>query len=67
MIQPTAEYPTEDHPPETPNPIDHVGLVITDNRDGTISTVEGNTDDAVQIKTRSTNKVVGYGYPDYAK
>jgi cell wall-associated NlpC family hydrolase len=45
--------------------IDHVGLVIKDNHDGTIRTVEGNTDNAVKIRTRSTDSVVGYGYPDY--
>ncbi|WP_329252915.1 CHAP domain-containing protein [Actinoallomurus sp. NBC_01490] len=45
--------------------IDHVGLVIRDNHDGTIRTVEGNTDDAVKIRTRGTDSVVGYGYPDY--
>ncbi|GAA4629018.1 hypothetical protein GCM10023196_047880 [Actinoallomurus vinaceus] len=47
--------------------IDHVGLVIKDNHDGTIQTVEGNTDDAVKIRTRSTSSVVGYGYPEYAQ
>lgn len=47
--------------------IDHVGLVIKDNHDGTIQTVEGNTDDAVKIRTRSTGQVVGYGYPEYAQ
>jgi CHAP domain len=46
--------------------IDHVGLVVKDNHDGTIQTVEGNTDDAVKIRTRSASTVVGYGYPDYA-
>jgi CHAP domain-containing protein len=45
--------------------IDHVGLVVKDNHDGTIRTVEGNTDDAVKLRTRSTGTVVGYGYPDY--
>jgi hypothetical protein len=45
--------------------IDHVGLVVRDNHDGTIRTVEGNTDNAVRIRTRSTDYVVGYGYPDY--
>jgi hypothetical protein len=46
--------------------IDHVGIVIKDNHDGTITTVEGNTDDAVRIRTRDTSSVVGYGYPEYA-
>ncbi|MCO5970517.1 CHAP domain-containing protein [Actinoallomurus soli] len=45
--------------------IDHVGLVVKDNHDGTIQTVEGNTDDAVKVRTRNTSTVVGYGYPDY--
>jgi hypothetical protein len=47
--------------------IDHVGLVIKDNHDGTIQTVEGNTDNAVKIRTRSTDSVVGYGYPEYGQ
>jgi hypothetical protein len=47
------------------NDIDHVGLVIKDDHDGTIQTVEGNTDDAVRVRTRSTASVVGYGYPEY--
>jgi hypothetical protein len=46
--------------------IDHVGMVIKDNHDGTIQTVEGNTDNAVKIRTRNTSAVVGYGYPQYA-
>jgi hypothetical protein len=47
--------------------IDHVGLVVKDNGNGTISTVEGNTDNAVKEKVRDKSEVVGYGYPDYAK
>ncbi|MEV0405613.1 CHAP domain-containing protein [Actinoallomurus sp. NPDC050550] len=47
--------------------IDHVGLVIKDNHDGTIQTVEGNTDNAVKVRTRNTSAVVGYGYPEYAQ
>jgi surface antigen len=47
--------------------IDHVGLVTKVNDDGTVNTVEGNISDAVVSKVRSTDKVVGYGYPDYAK
>jgi hypothetical protein len=46
--------------------IDHVGMVIKDNHDGTIQTVEGNTDNAVKIRTRDVSSVVGYGYPEYA-
>ncbi|MFL6056278.1 MAG: hypothetical protein ACJ72W_25765 [Actinoallomurus sp.] len=40
-------------------------MVIKDNPDGTIQTSEGNTDNAVKIRTRSTDNVVGYGYPEY--
>ncbi|MDL4819866.1 CHAP domain-containing protein [Actinomadura opuntiae] len=47
--------------------IQHVGMVVKDNEDGTIQTVEGNTGNSVQVKERSTDDVVGYGYPDYAK
>ncbi len=48
--------------------IQHVGLVIKDNGNGTIQTVEGNTNGGeVAIKTRPTSEVVGYGYPAYAK
>ncbi|NDU72238.1 CHAP domain-containing protein [Actinomadura sp. DSM 109109] len=45
--------------------IRHVGMVIKKIDDGTIETVEGNTGNAVRVKERSTNVVVGYGYPDY--
>lgn len=45
--------------------IDHVGLVMKDDHDGTIETVEGNTDDSVEIRTRDVSSVVGYGYPEY--
>ncbi|NDU77036.1 CHAP domain-containing protein [Actinomadura sp. DSM 109109] len=47
--------------------IDHVGLVVKDNGNGTITTIEGNTDNAVQKKVRDKSEVVGYGYPDYAR
>jgi hypothetical protein len=47
--------------------IEHVGMVIKDNGDGTIKTVEGNTDNSVMTRERSEDQVVGYGYPDYAK
>ena len=47
--------------------IEHVGMVVKDNGDGTIKTVEGNTDDSVMDRERSEDQVVGYGYPDYAK
>jgi CHAP domain len=45
--------------------IDHVGMVVKDNHNGTIQTVEGNTDNAVKIRTRDVSSVVGYGYPQY--
>jgi hypothetical protein len=47
--------------------IDHVGLVIKKLGGGRIKTIEGNTNDAVTKQVRSTDQVVGYGYPDYAK
>ncbi|WP_433478773.1 CHAP domain-containing protein [Spirillospora sp. CA-142024] len=47
--------------------IDHVGIVVKDNGDGTIRTVEGNTGNAVHNKVREKSQVVGYGYPDYAR
>ena len=45
--------------------IDHVGMVMKDNGNGTIQTIEGNTDNAVKIRTRDASSVVGYGYPEY--
>ena len=47
--------------------IDHVGLVVKDNGDGTIETIEGNANNEVEHRQRSTDLVAGYGYPDYAK
>ncbi|WP_051466977.1 CHAP domain-containing protein [Actinomadura oligospora] len=48
--------------------IQHVGMVIKDNGDGTVKTVEGNTDgNSVAVKTRPDSTIVGYGYPDYAR
>jgi hypothetical protein len=47
--------------------IDHVGLVVKANGNGTIQTVEGNTSNAVMVRERSVGSVVGYGYPHYAK
>ena len=44
----------------------HVGMVIEDNGDGTVKTVEGNTGNAVRVRERSERSIVGYGYPDYA-
>ncbi|MFB4313198.1 CHAP domain-containing protein [Actinomadura sp. 21ATH] len=49
------------------NSIEHVGLVVKDNGDGTVDTVEGNTGNAVKEKTRQKSQIVGYGYPDYRK
>ncbi|GAA3688345.1 hypothetical protein GCM10022224_062130 [Nonomuraea antimicrobica] len=49
------------------NDIQHVGFVLKDNQDGTISTVEGNTGNGkVEERVRPKSQVVGYGYPDYA-
>ncbi|WP_141577174.1 CHAP domain-containing protein [Actinomadura sp. WMMA1423] len=45
--------------------IQHVGMVVEEIDDGTIEAVEGNTDNAVRVKERSKDSVVGYGYPDY--
>ncbi|TYC11231.1 CHAP domain-containing protein [Actinomadura syzygii] len=45
--------------------IRHVGMVIKKVDDGTIEAVEGNTGNAVRVRTRSADDVVGYGYPDY--
>ncbi|MEW9550255.1 CHAP domain-containing protein [Nonomuraea sp. NPDC050783] len=47
--------------------INHVGFVVKDNRDGTISTIEGNTGNGkVEERVRPKSQVVGYGYPEYA-
>ena len=47
--------------------IQHVGFVVKDNGDGTISTIEGNTGNGkVEQRIRPTSQVVGYGYPSYA-
>ncbi|MGW4793864.1 CHAP domain-containing protein [Nonomuraea sp. NPDC004297] len=49
------------------NDIQHVGFVVKDNQDGTISTVEGNTGNGkVEERVRPKSQVVGYGYPSYA-
>ncbi|MEU8305868.1 CHAP domain-containing protein [Actinomadura sp. NPDC048955] len=45
--------------------VEHVGIVVKDNHDGTINTIEGNTGDAVKKKVRDTSTVAGYGYPEY--
>ncbi len=44
--------------------IDHVGLVKSVVNDNTIKTIEGNISNAVVSKTRTEDKIVGYGYPD---
>ncbi|MEU8322153.1 CHAP domain-containing protein [Nonomuraea sp. NPDC048881] len=47
--------------------IQHVGFVVKDNQDGTISTIEGNTGNGkVEERVRPKSQVVGYGYPQYA-
>lgn len=47
--------------------IRHVGFVVKDNGNGTISTIEGNTGNGrVEERVRSKSDVVGYGYPEYA-
>ncbi|MEU7829946.1 MULTISPECIES: CHAP domain-containing protein [unclassified Nonomuraea] len=46
--------------------IDHMGLVKKDNRDGTITAIEGNTGNGkVEERVRPKSDVVGYGYPQY--
>ncbi|TMR91780.1 CHAP domain-containing protein [Nonomuraea basaltis] len=47
--------------------INHMGFVVKDNQDGTISTIEGNTGNGrVEERVRPKSEVVGYGYPSYA-
>ncbi|RSN71328.1 CHAP domain-containing protein [Actinomadura sp. WAC 06369] len=46
--------------------IDHVGIVEKDNGDGTVSTIEGNSNNAVEERVRDKGQIVGYGYPEYA-
>ena len=53
---------------------EHVGIVVSVNNDGTISTIEGNTSDqdysnggTVAKKTRNTSLVYGYAKPPYTK
>lgn len=45
--------------------IQHVGIV-TGVKDGKINTIEGNTENKVELRTRSASQIVGYGYPEYA-
>lgn len=44
---------------------DHVGVVEAVNRDGSITTIEGNAGDEVKRKVRFSTDVQGYGYPAY--
>lgn len=45
--------------------IRRVGMVVRKVDDDTIEAVEGNTGNAVRIKERSADGIVGYGYPGY--
>ncbi|WP_051713487.1 CHAP domain-containing protein, partial [Spirillospora albida] len=45
--------------------IDHVGLVTKVNRNGTVTTVEGNVSDKVMVRTRTMGTIVGFGHPKY--
>ena len=45
--------------------IDHVGVVEAVHSNGTITTIEGNTSDACQRRTRNSSCIVGYGRPSY--
>jgi hypothetical protein len=44
---------------------DHVGLVEAVNSDGTVTTIEGNTGDAVRRQVRKRNVILGFGRPNY--
>ncbi|MFS2292306.1 MAG: CHAP domain-containing protein [Actinomadura sp.] len=43
----------------------HIGIVTRQINDTTVEAIEGNSDNAVRVKQRSTSTVVGYGYPEY--
>ncbi|MDT0479856.1 MULTISPECIES: peptidoglycan-binding protein [Streptomyces] len=45
--------------------IDHVGVVEAVHSNGTITTIEGNTSDKCQRRSRNSACVVGYGRPSY--
>lgn len=47
--------------------ISHVGIVLKVNGNGTLTTIEGNRQDALQQGTRDTSYVAGYGYPAKVK
>lgn len=62
-----------DFPGDGVNRISHVGIVTAVNADGSVNTIEGNTDERggrtggkVMRKTRSVG-IVGYGVPAYTK
>jgi hypothetical protein len=44
---------------------DHVGLVEVVNSDRTVTTIEGNTGDAVRRQIRKRNVILGFGRPNY--
>ncbi|MEV0595884.1 CHAP domain-containing protein [Nonomuraea cavernae] len=47
--------------------INHVGFVVKDNGNGTLTTIEGNTGNGkVEERVRPKWQVAGYGYPQYA-
>ena len=46
--------------------VDHVGIVESVNRDGSINTIEGNTSNNKVERRRRTGDIVGYGRPNYA-
>jgi surface antigen len=63
-----------DFPGDGVNRISHVGVVEQVNADGSITTIEGNTDEAggrtggkVMRKVRRGPSIVGYGMPDYSE
>jgi hypothetical protein len=45
--------------------IDHVGVVEACHSDGTVTTIEGNTDDRCLRRRRSPSVIAGYGRPAY--
>ncbi len=47
--------------------IDHVGVVEHVRSNGTLVTIEGNTDDRVARRVRSMSSVVGFGHPEWEK
>jgi len=45
--------------------VDHVGVVESVRKDGTVVTIEGNTSNRVMRRVRSMSLIVGFGYPAY--